>query len=311
MVLCYNKGMDEKLPSREIYGEQKLAEMVEFVTERLTPGPAYELMLEGVDVPIIAHKELEAYFNASLDKEYGAQISLFFDDLTGTFRLKKLRMKLSGQNGSAELLRAEALGFVPNFSINDQIFTKNDASIVSHEDGDNLLGRLGVESKPPVDDIVRYRAWRSDLLSSTKGWRLIEKVEIPTGLSRLDTPVPTDEGAVKATYTASTITISNVEILPSLDSELIKARKVSRSITLFDDEQSQAKQLDAAIEVTNEIGSRQVRLYNQAFLNQVNPFVVNDIEVTDLGIEPIVLDRDSFESFRSLIEEAIELKTAV
>ena len=69
--------------------------------------------------------------------------------------------------------------------------------------------------------------------------------------------------------------------------------------------------IDSTIEVSYNGAQKQMSLYNQGFLDTIDPFALNNIESVEYSSEKIELDRDSYEGFRHLVEEAEYLNSII
>ncbi len=299
------------LPKPESYGEKKLIELVDYAVDQLKPGPEYALKLVGVEIPMLLQKEMEAYLQLTLDSTYGANLSLFFDQHSSSFMIETMGMKLNGQNSLVDLIRTERLGYVTSSFVENSLTSKRYTPPMPLGRSAEILKQLGVDPQPPTNNVVDYKTWLSNLLSSTKGWQVIEQVQIPTELNQHDYDVPLltgdtlpREGMSRSLQTSTTFTISNSEVLPSLDSELIRSKKISKSLSVMDGELGKNHRIDSSIEVSYSGKQKEMSLYNQGFLDTIDPFVINNTESVEYGFEKIILDENSYESFRRLVEEA-------
>lgn len=287
--MCYNPFMKPVLSSGEIYSERKLTELLEFVTKDLQPGPGYKLTLEGLTADKLVHKELEAFFGASLDASAGAKVELGFNALTDQLVLQELAFPIKGTDGVAKLLRTDTIGYIPSIEMRQQPFRAT-SQFMSYEDGQKLLAGFGIFDIPSYDPIA-YKEWRAELLSKTKGWHLVERLEVPLGVTDL---------AVQTT------TLTNEQSFNALKSEVVRSRSFTRSIMMFNDNQETVDHTDSVIESSPGNVNEPVRIYTQTYTRSIDPFAMNTTSTTEPILKPIALDEDSYTDFSNALSEVAQ-----
>jgi len=281
----------------EEYAQPRLKDLLEYATQDLQPGPGYELTLEGVQANTQTHKALEDFFQVGLSKEAGALMELGYNELTEQIILKSLIFPIAGIEGTARLLRTDTIGYIPVVEIRGQPF-KTKASYMSHKDGGKVLRGFGVDNIPSYDPTA-YRQWRGDVLSQTKGWHLVEKLDIPEAIL---------DGAAQST------TLRSEEVIRETDDrsiELIRKKSLIRSIVVFDDEAGTTQHTNHILEFTSDKEDSPVLLFKESYLRSPDPFIINGVGSDAISQATMVrshFDRNTFADFSNLLAEIIHTR---
>ncbi|MDB5179383.1 MAG: hypothetical protein JWN12_15 [Candidatus Saccharibacteria bacterium] len=205
----------------ETYSGKKLIELLAFATSDLEPGIGFKLQLEGVHAIPVMLKELEAYFDASLDEQRGANIVLGYDDLTQKMVLDEFSFPLKGIQGAAKLMRTETLGYVPLIQVRNKQFDSRQ-EFMDYDQSRVLLAGFGIEDFSTYGT-ERYADWRDTVVSKTSAWQVTEKIQIPIAF---------DETS------AQSITLSRSETIDLANFKMIQHNTITRSIISFHEDGS-------------------------------------------------------------------------
>lgn len=274
----------------ETYSERKLGELLDIATSDLQPGPGYKLTLQGVHATVLQHKELEAFFGASLDFEQGATIELGYHPVAEQLVLEGLSYPISGTDGTAQLARTDLI-YVPIIEIQNQPFKTRGLSM-SLEHGSGLLEGFGIGSIPSYDE-ERYSYWRDELLEKTKGWHLNETMTIPQAV--------TDDAS-------QAVVLQHSAAYNHTDGATTESRSITRSITLFDSQTQSTSHIDVILSKDYEDYRDVVRAYKRTYRKVHSPIVIHDELVEDSRLDAVAIDEGTYHDFSNALNEAIFLR---
>jgi len=277
------------------YAERKLSEMLEYACSQIEPGHGYSLTVDGLKSSALVKHELEALFGAQLDDEKGATVSFGFDESTEALSVDAVSIPIFGIEGRAKIVRNKLNDQIPYVHFvevgeSNESFVPQKSIRLTQQRVDAILSGFSVEKAPPIQT-PEYTLWRSELLSQSRGWYLSETQQITTAYSE---------------DSHSAITISNNEFYSR--GKVEQSKRVTTSTTFLQDSFTDLTQhINATIELVNDMKDKKLRLFQQSYQVKNDFFdVYNDAEVIQNQIEAIILNEDSFSSFRRLLDDTAD-----
>jgi len=281
--------MENKVDSerQRPYAEKFLLEKLEYVANRLRPGPGYEIGLEGIPIEGIIKKELEALFGFTLDDHI--DIALEFNDEKNLLELKSVHVHLADNGQRVGLVRLPELKFVPD-KTHTSAFLSQD-TVMDEQTSLDLIEKLGIDVAPPTNP-NEYALWRSHLLSKARAWKTSEKIEFPTRI---------DNSSVETTSLEKTETYNPGHLIQ-------RSTSAKRTINAFLGTEL-VSSISSTIESRNHPDDREMVMYTELLTvndgsGLTNNTLFNKPEQS-VQREGIELNKESADAFSNIIGDVI------
>ncbi|MDN5275586.1 MAG: hypothetical protein JWN33_235 [Candidatus Saccharibacteria bacterium] len=298
--------MERIVDKNETYSNRRLSETLEFATRNLQPGPGYHLTLEGVPASNLTRNELEAFFGSELNNDSGAKLELGYDELSKQLVLDKLSFPIRGVEGTAQLIRTDSIGYTPLIEIRGKTF-RAASEAMDDETTSRMLTGFNIDTIPPQNTHA-YTLWRAELLAQTRGWHLLERLDIPFALDA---------------HAGQMATLMNEEALRPNSFEVIQKRSLTTSIILYPESfatflptstevpTSYKSHVDVTLETVSGIDNKPVvRQYKQVYKTDPDAAVFGET-IYDSRLEAFPITRDSYQSWLSNLQEIIAVRNAI
>jgi hypothetical protein len=284
--------MELSSQTAETYSGKKLIELLTYATNDLEPGIGFKLQLEGVHAIPVMHKELEAYFDASLDEKKGATIVLGYDDLSEKMVLDEFAFPLKGIQGAARLLRTETLGYVPIIQVRNKQFDSRH-EFMDHDQSNVLLAGFGIEDFTTFGK-DNYADWRDTVVSKTSAWQVTEKLE---------TPIAIDEQSEQS------MTLSRSETIDLSKFKMVQHNAVTRSIILFN-EDGTTDHTEMTLDSIKDLDQHDLPISLRTYRKTPDILADEGNLITHESRQMLPLSHDNFTTFKNALDEIIHQRQA-
>lgn len=294
------------------YGEQEvsfdfelaeavLAERLENITESIQPSLGYEVQLDGVQTPNpLVWGSLETYFDTMLDIENGASLTLDYDPLTDQLVLKSLQVETKSQSGPVIIHRTEN-GYIPLQTIDGAtfIYGEDDVEIAGHKGtiikstfGSRILEEFGI-ANIPHNKSAQYQLWLSQILGSTRAWRLTESAELPLAV--------TDSATQSVIIKKETVVGQEMEdffVSHSLTERIIQANPTGEGHL----------KNESVLELSGHIGESPLRHYLTESIVTPESLLYQDFDTDEEPKTSLPINEESYSRLKKKLEEVSLLK---
>lgn len=281
--------MERIMENGEIYSEKKLAELVEFATDDLELGVGYQLELEGVQTDTITYKELAAFFGVEMDDDEGATIRFSYDDLTNSLKLKQLILGTKGVSGKATFHSLSTGDYLPILTIADREYPHKDGPMSSHAMAASLQ-RFGIGAIPECNTPA-FAAWQSEVLSTTKAWRINERTEIPVEFSET---------------TTQSVILAHESVVKTDTLDIVSIRSIQQRMDIQID--TTTSRIEAIYEVFDESTHRIFRHHLFRGDVDVDPFVLNATNIHQADFKTVPVTEENYGELERSLKEIIHLR---
>jgi hypothetical protein len=278
------------------YSEKKLRELLDYTCDNLYPTDHFKLELQGMLPSALTKNEVEALAGVELDEKTGATIALAYDTNTEALELQSLRHPLDHSGKNAFIIaRADSTTpdpvYVAFLDVNgktDILGPHIEGNSFTKEEIAHILEGYGIDNVPHPADTA-YQLWRANLLSTcTKGWKTSEEVELFVDMRE---------------HTLETIKVGYKEeyIEGSTNN---RTKYVSRIFDTNNDSRSYQQQVQMNLMQTENDYDSSIQMHKSLVETEVKPYPLSGKAIkTEHSDEPIDFDEDSFNAFKSLLED--------
>lgn len=165
------------------FGESELKASLKALTRDLIPNNRYELSLKKISLNARLASELEAANGVSLSRTQGVDIDLSYSEEAKDLHIERIIVNLAADRGCLHILDTHSpYGYAAIRQGVDTVSISQSSPLIDESLVEDIRTNLGLQS-PPIASPYEYRLWLSNIIDSSDGWELIERMSLCEGMS--------------------------------------------------------------------------------------------------------------------------------